>query len=600
MDECHAYAEKVLLESQLRREGYYKQYQDFKEIPLELLIGKRIPNKSKFSQEISVMTKPRSKPISTQSRKQAKGKGVDATTPDGLKQQNASISVKMEDSPSPPDIIVFRSNSPVKVVDEKIQVKEVQPEENIRRSSAESITEKTQPLMSNLIVYRGESRVRMNEQVVHIDKPNKRTSEISSKPSLKPESRNFGNILVKTSKSFHDYFLGGKKDVGTTAHISRKEDNKKKVETASPLENKPKAKPVLTRYEKNTPSPSSKRRRPRSGSEDLEGRGCTCDGPAKLPPRKEPRRRSNTPPPEKHPTAPAPTAPAVTVTPVPKVEEVREEIPAPIQQPEPEMEELSSDSVILSSNNFFMRFLVEDIIDQAMVISEKDKHAAAVQLPPLDEIEKQQSAVQQKEEPKIQEPEICRKSSEDFRKGLTDKEVFDKLLNSFEKVDEIATRLSKDEEFFKDQIKTIKKESDESIEEEKTTGGDPNELIYSEDPLGDKHRSTHFWEEKMKSMKAREENPVKEDDIGTCFSRGFRPDNIALSGDACFSLNKQDRVKFSKGMLTNDESIIDFSERETPLDFLLALGFMVDEASNALKDEDIRSRLLAAITEVGG
>lgn len=102
----------------------------------------------------------------------------------------------------------------------------------------------------------------------------------------------------------------------------------------------------------------------------------------------------------------------------------------------------------------------------------------------------------------------------------------------------------------------------------------------------------------MKAMKAKEENPVKEDDIGTCFSRGFRPDNIALSGDACFSLNKQDRIKFSKGMLTSEESIIDFSERETPLDFLLALGFMVDEASNALKDEDIRSRLLAAITEV--
>nr|XP_022900113.1 uncharacterized protein LOC111413387 [Onthophagus taurus] len=186
--------------------------------------------------------------------------------------------------------------------------------------------------------------------------------------------------------------------------------------------------------------------------------------------------------------------------------------------------------------------------------------------------------------------------SEDLHKGLTDKEVFNKLLTSFEKEDEIAVRLSKDETFFHEQIQILRRDSDESLQDQVVEKVDEHDNIYADD-LTDKHRSTHFWEEKMKAMRAKEDNPVKTDDIGTCFARGFRPDNIALSGDACFNLNKQDKIKFTKGMLTNEESIIDFSERETPLDYLLALGFMVDEASNALKDDDIRSRLLAAITE---
>lgn len=82
--------------------------------------------------------------------------------------------------------------------------------------------------------------------------------------------------------------------------------------------------------------------------------------------------------------------------------------------------------------------------------------------------------------------------------------------------------------------------------------------------------------------------------IGKCFQRGFRSDHVSLSGDTCLLIDSQHEKKRSRG----ETSYIDFSERETPMDFLLALGFSIDEASNALKDDDVRNRLLAAIIEV--
>lgn len=82
--------------------------------------------------------------------------------------------------------------------------------------------------------------------------------------------------------------------------------------------------------------------------------------------------------------------------------------------------------------------------------------------------------------------------------------------------------------------------------------------------------------------------------IGKCFQRGFRSDHISLSGETCLLLDIEDEKRRSRGESAN----IDFSERETPMDFLLALGFSIDEASNALKDDDVRNRLQAAIVEV--
>ncbi|XP_065155757.1 uncharacterized protein [Atheta coriaria] len=172
-------------------------------------------------------------------------------------------------------------------------------------------------------------------------------------------------------------------------------------------------------------------------------------------------------------------------------------------------------------------------------------------------------------------------------RSYTDHEIFDRLLSQYERKDAIAGRLSHDELFHQDQMLAA------------NSGVVPDLQVQPRPERSEEERmrGPRFSDRPKPLVHITTDTTVRPDDIGTCFARGFRPDNLMLSGDACFHINKQDKIKMSPYMLKNTESIIDFSERETPLDFLLALGFMVDEASNALKDDDIRSRLLAAITE---
>lgn len=73
---------------------------------------------------------------------------------------------------------------------------------------------------------------------------------------------------------------------------------------------------------------------------------------------------------------------------------------------------------------------------------------------------------------------------------------------------------------------------------------------------------------------------------------------MSLSGDTCLLVEADAEKKRSRVHVGGKTDYIDFSERETPMEFLLALGFSIDEASNAIKDEDVRNRLHAAIIEV--
>lgn len=172
-------------------------------------------------------------------------------------------------------------------------------------------------------------------------------------------------------------------------------------------------------------------------------------------------------------------------------------------------------------------------------------------------------------------PEEMKEKLQEARESMTDKEIFEKLLTTYEKEEGIAEKLSDDPDFLKEQLLDVR--SIESVEK-----------ILPLIPRSDE----------MEKLKAKDgQRKVDAEDIGRNFSRGFRSDALALTGDACFSYNKQDKMRVSTTVLET-VSIVDFSERETPLDFLLGLGFMVDEATNALKDEDVEHRLLAAITEV--
>lgn len=285
--------------------------------------------------------------------------------------------------------------------------------------------------------------------------------------------------------------------------------------------------------------------------------------------------------------------------------------------------------------------------------------------------------------------------SEELKKNLTDKELFDKLLESYEREEDIVEKLSQDDEFFESQLSLVKsKESVKKFLEENGTEvravgttdkhqkqskftklfkrkGSVNEIvsprierlrlesvdhtmeavklhqatedvqraiIVDVEETGNKEKvqfskeSVIFEkqyevleepepETKKKSVDsaftedilslstnktpeieyddARDHSRLQAGEIGKCFRRGFRPDNMALSGDPCLNIDETEQLRRVNPEIDEDRaSIIDFSERETPLEYLLGLGFSVDEASNAIRDEDVRNRLNAAITEV--
>lgn len=93
---------------------------------------------------------------------------------------------------------------------------------------------------------------------------------------------------------------------------------------------------------------------------------------------------------------------------------------------------------------------------------------------------------------------------------------------------------------------------------------------------------------------------IDPEEIGACFRRGFRADNLALNGDTHLDMTGRDKLEAIRSAMgeTENRSVINFSERKTPLEFLIGLGFSVDEASTALKNEHVKNRLTAAITEV--
>lgn len=257
--------------------------------------------------------------------------------------------------------------------------------------------------------------------------------------------------------------------------------------------------------------------------------------------------------------------------------------------------------------------------------------------------------------------------NEQYHTQYTDQELFDKLLETYERENDIAERLSKDDEFFEAQLSSVKsKESIEKIiaqdkqqEKEKTEksgkhkgsiteivayrlGGDGSvdqfDVIATAEERVAKHQMQEiekdikimeskdapkvqfsggslFQKEKVLALDdnlsvdkvprkvIRKEAPlthnninVEPREIGKCFRRGFRPDNIVLTGEPCLKISEKEQSNRVSAEAAT--SFIDFSERDTPLEFLLGLGFSVDEASNAIKDEDVKNRLNAAITEV--
>lgn len=272
---------------------------------------------------------------------------------------------------------------------------------------------------------------------------------------------------------------------------------------------------------------------------------------------------------------------------------------------------------------------------------------------------------------------------EEYRRSLTDKEMFDKILETYEKEDEIVEKLSQDEQFFETQLSMVKsKESVEEFMKEDATGKKPfskiTKLFKRKDSLkeivaprretlsidqlemiegaeqrveeeqtrqmetdikmgkmlGPDQQKVQFHKDsglfqKEKGVLGSEGSLIEETEmqpvlreqpidipkyrnrdvindpdkieakeIGKCFRRGFRPDNIVLSGETCLKVDHSEQMHRVHPELGQRESTIDFSERESPLEYLLGLGFSVDEASNAIKDEDVKNRLNAAITEV--
>lgn len=200
----------------------------------------------------------------------------------------------------------------------------------------------------------------------------------------------------------------------------------------------------------------------------------------------------------------------------------------------------------------------------------KSAAAAGHKVKNVDEVEAHKSAKEHTKGITFEGSQPKQPTIEEVRKNMTDKEIFNKVLHNYEKEDDLAERLSYDEEFFTSQLTTVRSKSSAT------------EFLQDEDT--------------KKAFHAKSDAFVDPQDIGTTFARGFTPKHLTLTGDTCKQAVNPDKARLN-GQLTEDESIIDFSERDTPLDYLLGLGFMVDEATNALKDEDVEHRLLAAITE---
>lgn len=371
-------------------------------------------------------------------------------------------------------------------------------------------------------------------------------------------------------------------------------------------------------------------------------------------------------------------------------ESVKEEEPP--KQVEPQKEESTAEegSVSIESEE-----AVDSIAANDSLTTKKSQETLPSQVSQVTGAGSAASSPSADEDEEDEEKEV--ESKPEDGSNMTDKELFDKLLESYEKEDEMVERISQDDEFFESQLALVK--SKESVEQfmaeddaadkkdepaektkkkskrgffkrksslteiiaprdeelQRSDSVDQTSVIEGADARVEENIQ-HEIEEDIKEMKQKEE-PAKEvqfskgstlfekergsfdekqiittpspvdsttvsessrpfrqketerevrhssnvhaREIGKCFRRGFRPDNLALSGEPCLDVDLKEQMKrVDPDAVDERGSIIDFSERETPLEYLLGLGFSVDEASNAIKDEDVRNRLNAAITEV--
>ncbi|KAK4875651.1 hypothetical protein RN001_012073 [Aquatica leii] len=310
--------------------------------------------------------------------------------------------------------------------------------------------------------------------------------------------------------------------------------------------------------------------------------------------------------------------------------------------------------------------IVKEISKKKLILTEDDKSGISNEEPSgSNQVRKYETNKRLK---KAVENENKRLAFDKIKQNLTDKELFDKLLESYENEEKIVYRLSNDEEFLKSQLQMVKtKESiegllkqpdlpfaesiDEIVEELEDITEDTNYKKPNRSSINintSKKSSSKFFtlkskvsrlfksstneikevestkkypsqnrtieevetrregklkfnkEKKMEkytkdesSLSSNDSNSVKPQEIGKYFMRGFRGDQMLLNGGFSGKPMEQKQHKDDSSI----ESIIEFSERDTPLEYLLALGYSIEEASNAIKDEDVENRLLAAITE---
>ncbi|KAF5279184.1 hypothetical protein FQR65_LT03431 [Abscondita terminalis] len=246
--------------------------------------------------------------------------------------------------------------------------------------------------------------------------------------------------------------------------------------------------------------------------------------------------------------------------------------------------------------------------------------------------------------------------------NLSNKQIFTKLLDSFEKEEAMIRELSTDGDFLNSQLETAKNkksvecllrqpktpDNDKSFEdvaeelediveeaesnikfnkyEKKTasrfssiktkmtrlfksssrdlrgtvSGSHSNRQSSVDEFIGkdgrihlSKSKAVERYKRDETSLSSDDSNYVKPHEIGKYFMRGFREDQMLLSGASTSKSNDQRAIRDD----TSLESFVELSEKDNALDYLLALGYSIEEASRAIKDEDVENRLNAAIIE---
>ncbi|KAF5273875.1 hypothetical protein FQA39_LY00990 [Lamprigera yunnana] len=210
-----------------------------------------------------------------------------------------------------------------------------------------------------------------------------------------------------------------------------------------------------------------------------------------------------------------------------------------------------------------------------------------------------------------------------IKQKLTSKDLFDILLNLYEKDVEIVEGLSHNEVLQGQLFLNLQnRATDENIIKELkcSSGGDEEEvrptirkssrLLMLKNKVSRlfkrnnhfvensrKRRSsgqTEFLNTKKKHMVTRmhssldlesNSNCINPEEIGKYFWRSLQTDQMQKGSTA--DLNDTPSLN----------SVMEFSRCNTPLDFLLNLGYSIDEANNAIRDEDVKNRLFAAIVE---